>query len=294
MVMIADLDPELVREALRLLGVRDVPSGKAAAARALREALGLPGAVRELLARAPGDSGDAVRRVAEQGPQSVEALLGRGWWGRGMLPPPLDWVQRRALVVVGDDGLVHVPDQVRSALTELVLDLPGAPERDAAGPLEVHERQTVVVAPTAALLQRAVAAPGARLKVVAPTVAVSDRAATTVRTALRTAGVALDEGAVAASPAEPALPGTTEDAVGPAAVRTLLARALTDRRQVRLRYFASSRGGAPTERTVDPWSFADDLLRGWCHLRQGERTFAVDRVGRARLLASAIEHRPPG
>ena len=174
------------------------------------------------------------------------------------------------------------------------LELPDASEPRVTAPLEVLERQTVVVAPTAALLQRAVAAPGARLRVVAPTVAVSERAATTVRTALRTAGVVLDEGAVASTPDAPALPGTTEDAVGPAAVRTLLGRALADRRQVRLRYFASSRGGAPTERTVDPWSFTDDLLRGWCHLRQGERTFAVDRVGRARLLTSAIDHAPPG
>ena len=294
MPVVAELGPEVVREALRLIGVRDAPSGRLAAARALREALEAPGAVRELLGRAPGAAADAVRKVAEEGPQPVDALLGRGWWGRGALPPPLDWAQRRALLVVADDGLVHVPDEVRAALTALVLDLPDAEEPDEAAPVEVLERQTVVVAPTAEVLQRAVAAPGARLRVVAPTVAVSDRAATTVRTALRTAGVTLDDGAVGVRAEEPALPGTAEDAVGPGAVRTLLTRALADQRQVRLRYFASSRGGAPTERTVDPWSFADDLLRGWCHLRQGERTFAVDRVGRARLLASRIEHAPPG
>lgn len=296
MPVIADLAPEVIREALRLLGPREGGAervvGRVAAARELREALGAPGAVRSLLARAPSAAGDAVRRVADEGPLGVEALLGRGWWGRGTLPPPLDWAQRRALLVVAEDGLVHVPEEVRAALTDLVLDLPDAPEPAEEGPLEVLERQTVVVAPSAALLQRAVAAPGARLRVVAPTVAVSDRAVTTVETALRTAGVALDEGAVVVDPAEPALPGTAEDAVGPAAVRTLLARALADGRQVRLRYFASSRGGAPTERTVDPWSFADDLLRGYCHLRQGERTFAVDRVGHARLLASPVEHAP--
>ncbi|MBA2316567.1 MAG: transcriptional regulator, partial [Euzebyales bacterium] len=53
------------------------------------------------------------------------------------------------------------------------------------------------------------------------------------------------------------------------------------------------RGGAATDRVVDPWTFGDDLLRGWCHLRKGERAFAVDRVGRARLLPTAVDHPPP-
>ncbi|MBA2528383.1 MAG: WYL domain-containing protein, partial [Euzebyales bacterium] len=76
----------------------------------------------------------------------------------------------------------------------------------------------------------------------------------------------------------------------PRAIRTLLQRAVSEERQVRLQYFASSRGGAATDRVVDPWRFRDDLLRGYCHLRDGERAFAVDRIGRARLLPSAIEH----
>jgi predicted DNA-binding transcriptional regulator YafY len=78
--------------------------------------------------------------------------------------------------------------------------------------------------------------------------------------------------------------------VGPGAVRRLLQRAVAEGRQVRLEYFASSRGGAASERVVDPWAFADDLLRGYCHLRAGERTFALDRVGSARLLDEAIDH----
>ncbi|MBA2576576.1 MAG: WYL domain-containing protein, partial [Euzebyaceae bacterium] len=114
-----------------------------------------------------------------------------------------------------------------------------------------------------------------------------------VTAALRAAGVRLSEDAVVgADPAAPALPGTAEDAVGPRAIRALLERGVRESRQLRLQYFASSRGGAATDRVVDPWAFRDDLLRGYCHLREGERTFAVDRIGRARLLPTGIEFRP--
>jgi predicted DNA-binding transcriptional regulator YafY len=126
-------------------------------------------------------------------------------------------------------------------------------------------------------------------------VAVSTKSAKAVAAALRSAGVRLDDDAVVSlAEGTPALPGTAEEAVGPRAIRTLLARAVEEQRQVWLRYFASSRGGATTERVVDPWSFSDDLLRGYCHLRQDERTFALDRVGVARLLPSGLEHPEPG
>jgi predicted DNA-binding transcriptional regulator YafY len=59
-----------------------------------------------------------------------------------------------------------------------------------------------------------------------------------------------------------------------------------------LRYHTSSRGGATTERVVDPWSLAEDLLVGWCHLRRDERTFAVGRIGEAVLLADEIADTP--
>ncbi|HEY8340124.1 MAG TPA: WYL domain-containing protein, partial [Egibacteraceae bacterium] len=129
-------------------------------------------------------------------------------------------------------------------------------------------------------------------RAVAPTVAVSSRSPGAVAAALRRAGVRLDDDTAVAATVDRPLPGTAEDAVGPRAIRELLQRAVSEQRQVRLRYFASSRGGAATERVVDPWSFRDDLLRGWCHLREGERTFAVDRIGHARLLATPVEHRP--
>jgi predicted DNA-binding transcriptional regulator YafY len=156
----------------------------------------------------------------------------------------------------------------------------------------VERAGCVVVAPSATALDRALTVTGAGLRGVAPTVAVSERSAPAVAAALRAGGVSLaQEEAVAVSAAEPALPTAAEDAVGPRAVRVLLERAVAEQRQVRLRYFASSRGGAPTDRVVDPWTFGDDLLRGWCHLRLGERTFAVDRVGHARLLPTPVEHR---
>jgi hypothetical protein len=290
---------DAVREALRLLGHREPPGNRAAALRALRESLHAYGMVRELVDRAPEGAGTAFVRLCHEGPQPVEELLGRGWWGRGALPPPLDWVQRRGLVQVGDDGLIHVTTEAREGYLDLALFGPDPQPADllddvASEGVRVEEARAVVVAPDPALLDAAVAVPGAGLRTIAPTVAISARAAGAVTSVLRSAGVRLAADAlVGAAPHAPALPGTAEEAVGPRAVRALFERSVVDGRQVRLQYFASSRGGAPTERVVDPWEFRDDLLRGYCHLRQGERTFAVDRVGRAILLPSPIDVPPP-
>lgn len=318
----ATLAPETVREALRLLGDDQASSGRTQAVRALRELLSVPGAVRTLVDRAPEGARAAFARLATDGPAAVEDLLDRGWWGHGTLPPPLDWLQRRALVTIGPDALVHALDEARRSFLDLAfaLDLspdpPGsasaAPSPAAAGPdpwgavagsagaeppLRVERAGCVVVAPGPAALDRALNVPAAGLRAVAPTVATSERSSGAVAAALRAAGVALDEDNVVPLRArgersEPALPTASEDAVGPRAVRLLLNRAVGERRQVRLRYFASSRGGAATDRVVDPWTFTDDLLRGWCHLRLGERTFAVDRIGHARLLPTLVDHEP--
>lgn len=287
---VGGLAPDAVREALRLLGEREAPANARQAARVLRETLAAPGMVRGLIERAPPGARDAFLRLAQKGSAAVEDLLGRGWWGHGALPPPLDWLQRRALVTVGADGLVNAVDEARRGFLDLSLDLaaPSAPTGEA---LRVERAGCVVVAPSPAALDRALTVAVAGLRGVAPTVAVSERSAGAVNAALRAAGVELaEESAVTVAPAAPALPSMAEDAVGPRALRTLLARAVQEQRQVRLRYFASSRGGAPTDRVVDPWSFEDDLLLGYCHLRAGERTFAVDRIGHARLLPSAVEH----
>jgi hypothetical protein len=282
-----------VREALRLLGGGEAPAHRAAALRSLRDLLSAPGEVRGALDRAPEGVRAAFVRLVQEGPASVEDLLGRGWWGRGTLPPPLDWLQRRGMVLPGEDGLVHATDEARDGFALLTLDLPQAPEPETK-PIRVEEARAVVVAPNAAALDRVLGVPGAALRAVAPTVAVSARSPATVAAALRGAGVALDiDAAVAAHAAEPALPTATEEAVGPRSVRALLERAVAEHRQVRLQYFASSRGGAATERVVDPWTFRDDLLRGYCHLRSDERAFAVDRIGRAHLLPTPLEHPAP-
>jgi len=320
---IEDLDREVVREALRLWGSARPPANRAQALRLLREALGAPGAVRALLDRGPAGVRDAFATLATGGPQPVDALLDRGWWGRGTLPPPLDWLQRRALVAPVD-GVVHPVEEARAAFLDeprpppapatpptlfTARDLdpdpdpapaeaepaPPDPPGDAAAGAGVRVEAVgcvvVVAAPEA--LHRVLTAPGTGLRGVAPTVAVSDKGPAAVSAALRAAGVDLAAEAVAAEEGAPALPLVAEEAVGPRAVRALLERAVEDGRQVRLRYFASSRGGAATDRVVDPWSFRDDLLRGWCHLRVDERTFALDRIGLARLLPSPVDHPRP-
>lgn len=291
MISLGQLSQGQVREALRLLGV-DPPAGRAAACRELADTLSGYGTVRAVLERAPDGARTAFVRLADDGALTVQDLLGRGWWGRGLLPPPLDWLQRRALVGVGDDGLVHVVSEAHAGFHALTLDV-AAPPPPEGSPLRVEPAGCVVVAPDADALDRAVAVEGAALQVIAATVAVSDRGPEAVSAALRAAGVRLDEDEVVpARPHEPALPSAQEAAVGPRAVRALLERATVQGRQVRLQYFASSRGGTPTDRVVDPWEFRDDLLRGWCHLRRDERTFAVDRVGRAVLLPSPLSHHP--
>ena len=293
MAGIAALSSQQVRDALRLLGeTDDADASRVARNRRLAERLRSYGTVRTLVEQAPEAARAAFLRLVADGAAPVEQILGRGWWGRGTLPPPLDWLQARALVVVTDDGLLHAVDEAREGFLELTLDLVTAPSAAAPhDPVRVEPAATVVVTQSAAALDQALAAAGAELRGVAPTVAISPRSRQVVAAALRAAGVALDEDTVvAASSSEPALPGTAEEAAAPRAIRALLARAITEARQVRLEYYTSSRAGAKTDRVVDPWDFADDLLRGYCHLRQGERSFAVDRIGRALLLPSEVEH----
>lgn len=288
MAGVAALGLDRIREALRLLGAAHPPDHRAAAQRCLRELLRGQGTVRSALEQAPDGARAAFVQLAEDGATSVEQLLGRGWWGHGSLPPPLDWLQHRALVHVSDSGLVSAVDEAREGFSDLTLPLEPVPQEPK--PLRVEAAGCVVIAPQPGLLDRALTVAEAGLRTLAPTVAVSLRPPEAVNAALRSAGVRLAEDeTVAVAPGEPALPGTAEDAVGPRAIRALLERGVEERRQVRLEYYASSRGGAATERTVDPWDFRDDLLRGYCHLRQGERSFALDRIGHARLLPSAVE-----
>jgi hypothetical protein len=287
---VAALDGSQVGQALRLLGGDDAETGRTNRSKRLAELLRSYGAVRSALDTAPPAARDAFARLVMDGPAPVDVVLGRGWWGRGTLPPPLDWLQARALVVVDAAGVLHAVDEAREGFLELTLDL-STPAQSAADPVRVEAAGCVVVGPNAEIINRAVAVAAAQLRSVSATVAVSGRTPLQVSAALRSAGIALDgDTVVAASPAEPALPGTAEQAAGPRAIRALLDRALAESRQVRLEYFASSRAGAATDRVVDPWDFESDLLRGYCHLRQGERTFAVDRIGKALLLPTPIDH----
>jgi hypothetical protein len=279
-----------VTQALRLLGGDSDEPGRGNRSKRLAELLRSYGVVRSALDAAPPAAREAFVRLVMDGAAPVDVVLGRGWWGRGTLPPPLDWLQARALITVDDAGVLHAVDEAREGFLELTLDL-SAPVESPSVPLRVEPAGCVVIGPSAEMINRAVGVAAAGLRLVGPTVAVSPRTPLQVSAALRSAGIALDEDTlVAASPAEPALPGTAEQAAGPRAIRALLDRALSESRQVRLEYFASSRAGAATDRVVDPWDFHADLLRGYCHLRQGERTFAVDRIGRALLLPTPIEH----
>jgi hypothetical protein len=292
---VAELTPAQIHDALGALGMAGgADAGKAARVRKLAEALRSYGTVRTLLDRAPAAARDAFLGLVEHGPAPVETVLGRGWWGRGMLPPPLDWLQGRGLVVVTDDGMLHAVDEAREGFLELTLEVNDGAAAAAGGDeqmVTVEAAATVVVAPTAAVLNRVLGVPAAGLRAVAATVAVSTRRAVDVAAALRAAGVRLDADAIVdASASEPALPGTIEEAARPGAIRALLVRAVGESRQVRLEYYTSSRAGAHTDRVVDPWDFSDDLLRGYCHMRQGERSFAVDRIGRARLLPTPVDH----
>lgn len=300
MPSIDELTSEQIRDALRLLGLEDAVTGHGSR-RVLREQLVAPGLVADLISRAPSRAAEAFRVVAIDGAASVEDLIDRGWAGVGQLPAPLDWLQRRGLVAVGPAGLVHATDEAKHGYATLTFDLPEDdvldPENEDSrpvAPLLIEEARTVVVAPSQAALDRAAAVPGAALRTVAATVAISDRPPEVVQAALESAGAEVSSAhGVAVNPQEMTLPGAEEEAVGPRAIRALVQRGLDERRQLRLEYFASSRGGQATERVVDPWVFSDDLLRGYCHLRGDERAFAVDRIGRARLLTTAVSQEMP-
>jgi predicted DNA-binding transcriptional regulator YafY len=73
-----------------------------------------------------------------------------------------------------------------------------------------------------------------------------------------------------------------------------LRRAAHERRRVRMRYQSSSRPG-PTQRDVDPYALVHRwgwwYVIGFCHLRNAERTFRVDRIEELSLLETSFE--PP-
>jgi proteasome accessory factor C len=68
------------------------------------------------------------------------------------------------------------------------------------------------------------------------------------------------------------------------------------RRGVQLEFDYSNAQGEHERRGCDPLRVEsvdlDWYLRAWCHLRQGVRTFRIDRMSDVRLTGTPIEHRP--
>ena len=74
-------------------------------------------------------------------------------------------------------------------------------------------------------------------------------------------------------------------------VLAALATGVVERRRCRVRY-RGARGGDTSVREVNPYGVAlvqhRLYLHGWCHLRQGRRTFRVDRIESAELLTGTF------
>jgi proteasome accessory factor C len=103
---------------------------------------------------------------------------------------------------------------------------------------------------------------------------------------------AAGDGAAAAAHVDVRLPA--QDAAV-AALRQDLARAVADRRQVRLDYYVPARDET-TERVVDPLQVVaaegHEYLDAWCHVSEGQRLFRLDRVSSAEVLDSPAQEHP--
>lgn len=103
---------------------------------------------------------------------------------------------------------------------------------------------------------------------------------------------AAGDGAAAAAHVDVRLPA--QDAAV-AALREDLARAVADRRQVRLDYYVPARDET-TERVVDPLQVVaaegHEYLDAWCHVSEGQRLFRLDRVSSAEVLDSPAQEHP--
>lgn len=103
---------------------------------------------------------------------------------------------------------------------------------------------------------------------------------------------AAGDGAAAAAQVDVRLP--VPDAAT-TALREDLARAVAERRQVRLAYYVPARDEA-TDRVVDPLQLVSaeghDYLDAWCHVSEGQRLFRLDRVSHAEVLDSPAPEHP--
>ena len=69
-------------------------------------------------------------------------------------------------------------------------------------------------------------------------------------------------------------------------VERILRESMEARRVLRIMYRSGS--GEATERDVEVRDIQGGLCRAWCHLRHEMRTFRVDRIEEARMLADAF------
>lgn len=69
-------------------------------------------------------------------------------------------------------------------------------------------------------------------------------------------------------------------------VERILRESMEARRVLRIMYRSGS--GEATERDIEVRDIQGGLCRAWCHLRHEMRTFRVDRIEEARMLADAF------
>ena len=103
---------------------------------------------------------------------------------------------------------------------------------------------------------------------------------------------AAEDGRVTTGPVEVHVPSGQREI---AALRTRLAGAIDEGRQVHLTYYVPSRD-ENTERTVDPLRLVDAegsaYLQAWCHVAGNRRLFRMDRVVDAAVLDTPAETHP--
>lgn len=156
----------------------------------------------------------------------------------------------------------------------------------------IHQAGCAVVARTPAELNRFIAlveTADKPITPVAPTVALSPLEPGALAAILAADGIEVaGDIVIASTQAEPQLDWQEIKAVRPSDVRAVINQAIDEGRQLELHYFATSNDGAATIRVLDPWTLKGTLLTGWCHLRNDERSFALERIGTAVLLTTPI------
>src|SRR5207302_558517 len=90
------------------------------------------------------------------------------------------------------------------------------------------------------------------------------------------------------APNEAQSPRTEAAPAESAGVRSVLRRAIRESQCVEIKYkkWGERR---PTLRVIEPESFDGGLVRGFCRLRQDDRTFAIDNILEARLTGETFE-----